>query len=112
MSTARCETFDIASFEAAVDLRGSEGESGFDQITLWSDENQAGDQAIFTKPGQAVRMSINISYYGKRRLRIMPAWNRPVGGKPCVRDESVLRFGADIAKAAAGSAASPMQPSR
>jgi hypothetical protein len=83
-------------YEAAVDLRGSRGQSGFDHLVLWHDGDQralydilpslhrrgwrlcitgtdrAGDQAIFTRKGEPVRISMDISYYGKRRLRILP----------------------------------------
>lgn len=114
----------VGPFRAAVDLTGARGESGFDRLTLWHDDDQdaiygivvplvragwrycytgteqAGDQAVFTRPGQPVRLSIDISYYGKRRLRVLPAWNRVGTGQPCVPDASVLRFGADVARAA------------
>jgi len=111
-------------FEAAVDLSGADGESGFDRLTLWHEGDQdkafktvvpltrggwrycytgteqAGDQAVFTKPGQPVRVSIDISYYGKRRIRILPGWNRVETGRTCTPDSSVLRFGADVARGA------------
>jgi hypothetical protein len=116
--------FGMGPFEAAVDLSGADGESGFDRLTLWREGDQdalyrvvvpltrrgwrycytgteqAGDQAIFTRPGEAVRISIDISYYGKRRLRILPNWNRTGTGGKCTPDDSVLRFGADVARAA------------
>lgn len=87
-------------YDAAVDLVGSHGEGGFDQVTLWDDrdndtvfrlataleaagwrkcltgDGRAGDQAIYTLPGAPVRASMDISYWGKRRLRLIPEWNR------------------------------------
>jgi hypothetical protein len=83
-------------YEAAVDVHGSDGQSGFDNLTLWDDNDQrslyriivslhqkgwrfcvtntghAGDQAIFTHEGASVRISLDISYYGDRRLRVFP----------------------------------------
>lgn len=112
-------------YRAAVDMGGADGESGFDQLTLWHDDDQdavyrligtlkrtgwrycytgpedAGDQAIFTRRGAPVRLSIDISYYGKRRVRILPASNRQGLGERCTPDDSVLRFGADVARDAA-----------
>lgn len=87
-------------FQAAVDLAESDGSGGFDQLTLWHDrdqsavfalgealehggwrtcstgENERGDQAIYWRPGAPVRFSMDISYWGKRRFRVIPAWNR------------------------------------
>jgi hypothetical protein len=84
-------------YEAAVDLRGSKGRSGFNHVVLWHDDDQralykvliplhrkgwracitgterAGDQAIFTLAGAPVWISVDISYYGKRRLRVFPS---------------------------------------
>lgn len=125
----RCRRHDIRLFglgpyEAAVDLLGSDGRSGFDQLTLWHDKDQdavyaiaaalkrrgwtycytgsdqAGDQAIFRHPGIPIRLSIDISYWGKRRIRMLPRWNRAGLGKPCTADDSLLRFGTDVAAAA------------
>jgi hypothetical protein len=86
-------------FNAALDLNGSNGGGGFDQLTLWHDrdqnaflaigtalerhgwrscftgENDRGDQAIYTHPGARVRISMDLSYWGKRRLRVIPQWN-------------------------------------
>lgn len=83
-------------FVAAVDLDGSSGAGGFDQLTLWHDTDndavfklaaaleqsgwrkcftgngRAGDQAIYTRNGSPVWMSMDISYWSKRRLRIIP----------------------------------------
>jgi hypothetical protein len=87
-------------YDAAVDLLGSKGDGGFDQVTLWNDgdndlvfrlasalenagwakcltgDGRAGDQAIYTRQGSPVRVSMDISYWGKRRLRVIPEWNR------------------------------------
>jgi hypothetical protein len=38
-----------------------------------------GDQAIYSRPGAPVRFSMDISYWGKRRFRMLPAWNRREG---------------------------------
>lgn len=87
-------------YEAAVDLVGSDGRGGFDQVTLWHDrdnyavyqitdaleqagwvycqtgEGRRGDQIIYTRKGSPVRISMDLSYWGKRRLRIIPEWNQ------------------------------------
>lgn len=87
-------------YEAAVDLAGSSGEGGFDQVTLWHDtdndavfriaaaleragwarcltgDGRAGDQALYTRAGAPVRISMDISYWGRRRLRVIPEWDR------------------------------------
>lgn len=87
-------------YEAAVDLNGSEGQGGFDQLVLWHDRDnhavfeianalkRAGwtycytgdgrwaDQAIYTRDGSPVRVSMDVSYYSKRRLRMIPDWSR------------------------------------
>ena len=89
-------------YSAAVDLRGS-GESGFDELTLWHDDDQSavlavadrlkelgwtlcrtgqedrGDQDIWTKAGAPVRFSMDVSYWGKRRMRVLPEQNQPTG---------------------------------
>lgn len=86
-------------FNAAVDLKGYDGGGGFDQLTLWHDLDQnaaiaivyalerqgwrscftgdemRGDQGIYTHPSAGVRISMDLSYWGKRRLRIIPQWN-------------------------------------
>lgn len=86
-------------YNAAVDLAGSDGSGGFDQLTIWHDQDQyavyaigdaleregwrscytgtndRGDQAIYTRRGAAVKFSMDLSYWGKRRFRILPAWN-------------------------------------
>ena len=86
-------------FNAAIDLNGNNGGGGFDQLTLWHDldqdaaiplvhalerqgwrscytgEGMRGDQGIYTHPSAPVRISMDLSYWGKRRLRIIPLWN-------------------------------------
>ena len=85
-------------FEAAVDLVGGDGSGGFDQVTLWHDQDQyavykitdvldrqhwancstgdgeRGDQIVYTRAGVPVRISMDLSYWGKRRLRVIPRW--------------------------------------
>jgi hypothetical protein len=87
-------------YDAAVDLGGKDGRGGFDRITLWhaadqhaveevgfalraagwrycyTGEGHRGDQAIYIRPGSAARVSIDLSYWMKRRLRIFPEANR------------------------------------
>lgn len=87
-------------YEAAVDLAGGDGSGGFDQLVLWHDDDQyavykitdvldhqgwhscstgtedRGDQMIYTRPGERVRISMDLSYWGKRRLRVIPDWNK------------------------------------
>lgn len=112
-------------YEAAVDLIGHDGVSGFNELTLWHEDDDAvynviisltrqgwhycytgseaaGDQAIFTRKNEPVIISMDISYWGKRRLRIIPQWNKPKLSSPCIPDKDLTRFGADVAKAAAG----------
>jgi hypothetical protein len=86
-------------FSAAVDLNGRDGGGGFDQLILWHDRDQGaaiaigtllerqgwrscytgegrkGDQAIYSHPRARVRFSMDLSYWGKRRLRLLPDWN-------------------------------------
>lgn len=94
-------------YEAAVDMVGGDGSGGFDQITFWSDGDQEdvykitdllerqgwkqcmtgtderGDQLIYTRSGSPVWVAMDLSYWGKRRLRVIPAWNRrELGCKP------------------------------
>jgi len=101
----RCQRHDVmvegaGPYVAAVDLAGSNGDGGFDQLTLWHDsDNEAvfritsalersgwlrcltgngrtGDQAIYMRSGSPVRISMDISYWAKRRLRVIPQWNQ------------------------------------
>lgn len=91
-------------FEAAVDLEGGEGEGGFDQLVIWhsrdnyavyaiadalekagwkscsTSENDRGDQAIYRRQGSPVWASEDISYFAKRRIRLLPEWNRAQRG--------------------------------
>lgn len=87
-------------YSAGVDLVGSDGRGGFDQLTLWHEHDQIavqsvgdtlqrlgwkscmtalpgingwGDQEIYARKGIPVKFSIDISYWGKRRLRLIPA---------------------------------------
>lgn len=86
-------------FNAAVDLNGGNGGGGFDQLTLWHDRDQSalvlivpllerqgwrscytgqgrrGNQAIYTHFDAPVTLSLDLSYWGKRRLRVIPRWN-------------------------------------
>ena len=90
-------------YHAAVDALGHEGASGFHEVSLWSETDQSamsrignelaeqgwdqcrtgqedrGDQRILTKPGSPVRVSIDITYWGKRRLRILRERGQPTG---------------------------------
>ncbi|OAN57619.1 hypothetical protein [Sphingomonas sp. TDK1] len=83
-------------YEAALDLIGGDGSGGFRQITFWHDRDQSavmkvgealkkqgwsysytgeggrGDQMVFTRAGVPVHFSIDLSYWGKRRVRILP----------------------------------------
>jgi hypothetical protein len=91
-------------FEAAVDLVGSDGSGGFDQLILWHDRDQYavyavadlfehqgwhscntgnqnwGDQIIYKRKGARFRVSMDLSYYAKRRLRLIPTWKT---GRSC-----------------------------
>ncbi|MCH8617482.1 hypothetical protein LZ016_15395 [Sphingomonas sp. SM33] len=84
-------------FSAAVDLKGSDGAGGFDHLTLWhaADQNaliaivnelkidgwsecltpsgQWGGQAIYQRKGAPVFISMDLSYWSKRRLMVFPA---------------------------------------
>jgi hypothetical protein len=106
-------------YQAAIDLRGSKGQSGFDHLTLWHDTDQdalyqvllslhrngwrschtgsdhAGDQAIFTHPSVPIRISMDISYYGERRLRIFPSWKPQKMSSRCVPNEGLGMFNLD-----------------
>jgi hypothetical protein len=85
-------------FSAAVDLDGGDGAGGFDHLTLWHESDQDAlvaivdelksegwsecftangrwaDQAIYRRQGSPVFMSMDLSYWSKRRLRVFPAW--------------------------------------
>lgn len=94
-------------YTGAADLLYGDGSGGFEGLTLWHDgdqnndpagvqavgdllkargwqlcrtgEEMRGDQEIYTRAGAPVRFSIDISYWGKRRLRILPEQNQPKG---------------------------------
>jgi hypothetical protein len=93
-------------FIAAVDSLYDDGSGGFYELLFWYPGSQkddgvnavgallaeqgwqlcrtgpnenTGDQEIYTKPGSPVRFSIDISYWGKRRLRILPELHQPTG---------------------------------
>ena len=107
-------------YEAAVDLRGDKGQSGFDHLVLWHDEDQralydaliplhrkgwracitgterAGDQAIFTLPGAPVWISVDITYYGKRRLRIFPKAIAPRLSTACTPQTRLRIFNLNV----------------
>jgi hypothetical protein len=107
-------------FEAAVDLRGNKGQSGFDHLILWSDEDQrslhkvlvplhrmgwrschtgterAGDQAIFTHPDAPVHIYLDISYYNERRLRIFRKWKTPILTSRCYPNEGLGIFNMNV----------------
>jgi hypothetical protein len=87
-------------YEAALDLVGSDGAGGFGQLTLWHRRDQGavlaiadvlkrqgwrscftgedgkGDQAIYSLEGSPVKISMDISYWVNRRLRVIPAGDR------------------------------------
>ena len=89
-------------FLGAVDMKEGKG-SGFYELILWHDRDQdavlelndvlkargwklcrtgtedRGDQEIWTRPGSKVRLSADISYWGKRRFRILPERGQPTG---------------------------------
>jgi hypothetical protein len=105
----RCTRDDVmfmgnGPYHAAVDVLYDDGSGGFYELTLWRDGDQfdtytvgtmlagqgwqrcrtgpnenIGDQEIYTKPGSRVRFSIDLSYWGKRRLRIIPELHQPTG---------------------------------
>jgi hypothetical protein len=106
-------------YEAAVDLHGSKGQSGFDHLTVWNIGDQSalfkvlsslhdrgwvschtefehgGGQAIFTHRGSPVFASVDLNYYGKRRLRLFPIWHAPELAGPCIPDKDLAIFGLD-----------------
>jgi hypothetical protein len=94
--------FGTGPYSAAVDLDRN-GRSGFRLLTLWHDGNQnavhavsdalgergwhlcrtgwadRGDQEIWTKPGARIRVMMDLSYWGKRRVRVLPEQGQPTG---------------------------------
>jgi hypothetical protein len=107
-------------YQAAVDLRGSKGQSGFDHVVVWHDGDQralydvlvplhrkgwracitgterAGDQAIFTLAEAQVWISVDISYYGKRRLRIFPKAVVPRLSSACIPQAGLEIFNLNV----------------
>lgn len=98
-ATLRCVRSDVriqglGPYRAAVDLKGGDGRGGFDRLTVWHEGDQhelqkvgealkragwrvcftgqdgRGDQAIYTRAGETVRVAIDLSYWMKRRLRL------------------------------------------
>lgn len=81
-------------YEAAIDLVESRG--GFVELTLWHQQDQyavyrirdamkgkgwrycftgtehIGDQVVYTRKSTPVTISMDLSYWGKRRLRVIP----------------------------------------
>lgn len=86
-------------FVAAADFAGSDARGGFQKLVLWNDWDQdalfrvgdalkqrgwhecftgkdrRGDNAIYTLPGETVTIAIELSYAGKRRLKLLPPWD-------------------------------------
>lgn len=83
-------------YEAAVDLVGSDGNGGFDVLTIWCDRGETalfdagealerdgwrscilghgdvGEQQVFTHPRVSFFYTMDISYWMHRRLRLIP----------------------------------------
>jgi hypothetical protein len=107
-------------YEAAVDLRGGYGESGFNHLTIWHDNDHealyevlvplyregwrfchtgighAGDQAIFTHKNIPFRISLDISFYGKRRLRVFPTSSPQRLSSACIPAEGLGMFNLNV----------------
>ena len=106
-SAVRCRKdgvmlFGTGPYKAAVDL-GRDGSAGFHQLTLWHDRDQhvvyavgrhlreqgwdlcrtgwenRGDQEIWRKPGARIRVMVDLSYWSKRRVRVLPELGQPTG---------------------------------
>jgi hypothetical protein len=86
-------------YAAAIDLKGSDGRGGFDHVTIWHDSDQGavlavgqallkqgwrscirptkdatgGEYEEYTRADTPVRVRIDVSYWGKRRLMVLPA---------------------------------------
>ena len=83
-------------YSAAIDLIGSDGSGGFDHLTVWHDTDQGAvlsvldtlkakgwrsclkgsELELVTSPKSPVRFAADISYWGKRRLMLIPEANR------------------------------------
>jgi len=84
-------------FYATVEFNKPDGSGGFNQLTLWHATNEGavheiagelkrrgwrecfiggrwGDQAIYTRSGSPVFVSMDLSYWLHRRLRVIPTW--------------------------------------
>lgn len=107
-------------YEAAVDLSGSKGQSGFNHVVMWHADDQralydvliplyrrgwracitgterAGDQAIFILASASVWISVDISYYGKRRLRIFPRSVTPKLSSACIPQRGLEIFNLNV----------------
>jgi hypothetical protein len=57
---------------------------------------RAGDQAIFTLAGAQVWISVDISYYGKRRLRIFPSTATPKLSSKCIPQRGLEIFNLNV----------------
>jgi hypothetical protein len=107
--TVRCRRKDTkllgyGPYLAVVRPLYSDGSGGFEEVTFYNDWDQSavlpigafleksgwticrtgqdenhGDQVIYTKAGSPVRFSMDLSYWGKRRFRILPEANQPKG---------------------------------
>ena len=44
--------------------------------SCYTGEGIRGDQGIYTHPRSPVWISMDLSYWGKRRLRLIPEWNK------------------------------------
>jgi hypothetical protein len=86
-------------YEAAINVAGGDGRGGFNQLIIWHDRDQYavyaigdaleengwsycltysnghGDQVIYRRPGARFRVSMDMTYYSKRRVRFIPDWN-------------------------------------
>lgn len=113
--------FGAGPYQAAVDLLGKNGVSGYDHVTIWHDRDQralyraieavakrdwtlcytgsdrGGDQAIFSRAGEPVRIYLDISYWQKRRIRIYPNAVAPKPSTPCLPNASLGLLGISVA---------------
>lgn len=111
-SEMRCRRGNVAflgqgPYEAAIDLAGGDGRGGFSQVVLWHDRDQyavyaigneleklgwhycatyakdRADQGIYMHQGARFRVSIDLTYYNKRRVRLLPIWKTGSGAASC-----------------------------
>jgi hypothetical protein len=94
----------LGPFDAALDLYGSDGSGGFDELTVWNSKDSeyvfsladalrnqgwsecftgrgtgdqaVGDQAIYSRKGASAFISLDLSYWATRRFRVIPNWKR------------------------------------